>query len=147
MIGAGTGVAPFRAFMQEREARGANGRSWLFFGDRHFRTDFLYQTEWQRLLKDKLLTRMDVAFSRDRRSDGEAKAYVQHRLKAHARDVFAWLEEGAHLYVCGDAKRLAPDIHRTLAEIVAGEGGFGPEATQDYLQRLQRERRYQRDVY
>ncbi|MEX3958718.1 assimilatory sulfite reductase (NADPH) flavoprotein subunit [Trinickia sp. EG282A] len=147
MIGAGTGVAPFRAFMQEREARGANGRSWLFFGDRHFRTDFLYQTEWQRLLKDKLLTRMDVAFSRDRRSDGEAKAYVQHRLKAHARDVFAWLEEGAHLYVCGDAKRLAPDVHRTLAEIVAKEGGFGPEATQDYLHKLQRERRYQRDVY
>ncbi len=147
MIGAGTGVAPFRAFMQEREARGAKGRSWLFFGDRHFRTDFLYQTEWQRLLKEKRLTKMDVAFSRERRSDGEAKAYIQHRLKAQARDVFAWLEEGAHLYVCGDATRLAPDVHRTLGEIVASQGGLGPEATHEYLQKLQRERRYQRDVY
>jgi sulfite reductase (NADPH) flavoprotein alpha-component len=147
MIGAGTGVAPFRAFMQEREARGANGQSWLFFGERNFRTDFLYQTEWQRLLKDRKLTRMDVAFSRDRRAGGEAKAYVQHRLQAHARDLFAWLEEGAHLYVCGDASRLAPDVHHTLLDIVGSEGGLDAESAQAYLQQLQRERRYQRDVY
>ncbi|UEM07713.1 assimilatory sulfite reductase (NADPH) flavoprotein subunit (plasmid) [Skermanella rosea] len=147
MIGAGTGVAPYRAFMQEREARGASGQSWLFLGERNFRTDFLYQTEWQTLIKDGILTRMDVAFSRDRHADGEARIYVQHRLKEHARDVFAWLEEGAHLYVCGDAARLAPDVHLTLAAIVAEEGGIGAAAAEDYLQRLQRDGRYQRDVY
>jgi sulfite reductase (NADPH) flavoprotein alpha-component len=147
MIGAGTGVAPFRAFMQEREARGAKGRSWLVFGERNSRTDFLYQTEWQALLKDGLLTRMDVAFSRDRHVDDRAKIYVQHRLKEHAHDVFGWLEEGAHLYVCGDANRLAPDVHQALAAIISAGGNLGPAATQDYLQRLQQCRRYQRDVY
>lgn len=147
MIGAGTGVAPYRAFMQEREARGAGGRSWLFFGERNFRTDFLYQTEWQSLLKDGVLSRMDVAFSRDRHASADGKVYVQQRMKEHARDLFAWLEEGAHLYVCGDANRLAPDVHQALAAIVAAQGGLGPDATQDYLQRLQRDRRYQRDVY
>jgi sulfite reductase (NADPH) flavoprotein alpha-component len=133
--------------MQEREVRGANGRSWLFFGERNFRTDFLYQTEWQRLLKDKALTRMDVAFSRDRRANGAAKVYVQHRMQAHARDVFAWLEEGAHLYVCGDASRLAPDVHHALLDIVGSEGGLDTESAQAYLQQLQRDGRYQRDVY
>jgi sulfite reductase (NADPH) flavoprotein alpha-component len=147
MIGAGTGVAPYRAFMQEREARGAAGKSWLVFGERNFRTDFLYQTEWQTLLKDGVLSRMDVAFSRDRRTDGRAKMYVQDRLKEAQRDVFAWLEEGAHLYLCGDATHLAPDVHRTLASIVASEGGLSPEAAEDYLRRLQDEHRYQRDVY
>ena len=147
MIGAGTGIAPYRAFMQEREARGSSGPSWLFFGERNFRTDFLYQTEWQTLIKDGILTRMDVAFSRDRNADGRGKVYVQQRLKERSRDVFAWLEEGAHLYVCGDAARLAPDIHLALAAIVAEEGGLGAAAAEDYLQRLQRDRRYQRDVY
>ncbi|HYI69492.1 MAG TPA: assimilatory sulfite reductase (NADPH) flavoprotein subunit [Skermanella sp.] len=147
MIGAGTGIAPYRAFMQEREARGSSGQSWLFFGERNFRTDFLYQTEWQSLIKDEILTRMDVAFSRDRNTDGGGKVYVQHRLKERSRDLFAWLEEGAHLYVCGDAARLAPDVHLALAAIVAEEGGLGAAAAEDYLQRLQRDRRYQRDVY
>ncbi|MGF6544816.1 assimilatory sulfite reductase (NADPH) flavoprotein subunit [Paraburkholderia youngii] len=147
MIGAGTGIAPFRAFMQEREARGANGRSWLFFGERNFRTDFLYQTEWQRLLKDNVLTRMDVAFSRDRRINGEGKTYVQHRMQAQGHDLFAWLEEGAHLYVCGDASRLAPDVHHTLLEIIGSEGALDTECAQAYLQQLQRDGRYQRDVY
>ncbi|TAL92924.1 MAG: assimilatory sulfite reductase (NADPH) flavoprotein subunit [Paraburkholderia sp.] len=147
MIGAGTGVAPYRAFMQEREARGASGRSWLVFGERNFRTDFLYQTEWQTLLKDGVLTRMDVAFSRDRHVEDRAKVYVQHRLKEQARDIFAWLEEGAHLYVCGDANRLAPDVHQALAAVVSTEGGLGPAAAEDYLHRLQQDRRYQRDVY
>lgn len=147
MIGAGTGVAPYRAFMQEREARGAIGRSWLVFGERNFRTDFLYQTEWQTLLKDGLLTCMDLAFSRDRHTEDRAKVYVQHRLKERASDIFAWLEEGAHVYVCDDANRLAPDVHQALAAVVSTEGGLGPAATEDYLNRLQHDRRYQRDVY
>jgi len=147
MIGAGTGVAPYRAFLQEREARGAAGRSWLFFGERNFRSDFLYQAEWQGLLKDGVLTRMDVAFSRDRHTAGGAKTYVQHRLQEQARDVYAWLEEGAHVYLCGDASRLAPDVHQALAGVVASRGGLNPEAADDYLRRLQRESRYQRDVY
>lgn len=143
MIGAGTGVAPYRAFMQEREARGAGGRSWLVFGERNFRSDFLYQTEWQGLLKDKVLTRMDVAFSRDR----TPKTYVQDRLRERSRDVYAWLEEGAHVYVCGDAAHLAPDVHATLTDIIAKEGGHGTTAAGEYLAAMQRAHRYQRDVY
>ncbi|EPY02450.1 assimilatory sulfite reductase (NADPH) flavoprotein subunit [Magnetospirillum fulvum] len=143
MIGAGTGVAPFRAFMQQREAIGASGRNWLFFGDRRFRTDFLYQTEWQRLVKTGLLTRMDVAFSRDQAE----KVYVQHRLLEQAKDVFAWIEAGGHVYVCGDASTLAPAVEAALTRIVADHGGLGPEQAADYLKRLQREGRYQRDVY
>lgn len=112
MIGAGTGVAPFRAFMQEREAREATGQSWLFFGERNFRTDFLYQVEWQSWLKDGVLSRMDVAFSRDRPHASGSGTYIQHRVEEHAREVFAWLEEGATLYVCGDAARLAPGFMR-----------------------------------
>jgi len=143
MIGAGTGIAPYRAFMQEREVRGAGGKSWLFFGERNFRTDFLYQTEWQAWLKDGMLGRMDVAFSRD----GQEKIYVQHRMKEQARDIFAWLEEGAHVYVCGDATNLAPDVHDALIDIVATEGRTGPEAAHDYVRSLQSDHRYQRDVY
>jgi sulfite reductase (NADPH) flavoprotein alpha-component len=143
MIGAGTGIAPYRAFMQEREARGASGKSWLFFGERNFRTDFLYQTEWQDWLKEKVLSRMNVAFSRDRAE----KVYVQHRLREQARDVYAWLEEGAHLYVCGDAAHLAPDVHAALGDIVAQEGGLSREAAGEYLADMQREHRYQIDVY
>ncbi len=143
MIGAGTGVAPYRAFMQEREARGSTGRSWLFFGERNFRTDFLYQTEWQSWLKDSTLTRMDVAFSRDRTE----KVYVQHRLKEQGRDLFAWLEEGAHVYVCGDASNLAPDVHTALIDIVAEQARIGREAAEDYVRSLQADHRYQRDVY
>jgi sulfite reductase (NADPH) flavoprotein alpha-component len=143
MIGAGTGIAPYRAFLQEREARGASGRSWLFFGERNFRSDFLYQTEWQAWLKDGVLGRMDVAFSRDR----DAKTYVQHRMLERAGDLFAWLEDGAHLYLCGDASRMAPDVHETLIAIVAEEGGLEREGAEDYVRDLQRSHRYQRDVY
>lgn len=143
MIGAGTGVAPYRAFLQEREAQGASGRSWLFFGERNFRTDFLYQTEWQGWLKDGVLTRMDVAFSRDE----TRKVYVQHRMLEHAAEVFAWIEEGARLYVCGDAVSLAPDVHEALLTILEEQGGLSREAAEEYLRELQRERRYQRDVY
>jgi len=143
MIGAGTGVAPYRAFMQEREARGAGGPSWLFFGDRNFDSDFLYQTEWQGFLRDGVLSRMNVAFSRD----GATKTYVQHRLAEHGRDVFDWLENGAHLYVCGDASRLAPDVQATLLGIVQQHGGKGVAAAHDYLAALQASHRYQIDVY
>ena len=143
MIGAGTGVAPYRAFLQQREARGVAGKSWLFFGERNFRTDFLYQTEWQGWLKDGTLGRMDVAFSRDRAE----KTYVQHRMKERARDLFAWLEEGAHVYVCGDAANLAPDVHQALIDIVASEAHTGREAAEDYVRSLQADHRYQRDVY
>ncbi|MDY0884793.1 assimilatory sulfite reductase (NADPH) flavoprotein subunit [Dongia soli] len=143
MIGAGTGVAPYRAFLQEREVLGNGGPSWLVFGDRNFRSDFLYQAEWQRLMKDGVLTRMDVAFSRDR----GVKKYVQHRLLEKAADIFAWLEEGANIYVCGDAANMAPDVHQTLATIIETQGNLSPGAAADYLRGLQRDERYQRDVY
>ncbi|MBN9071305.1 MAG: assimilatory sulfite reductase (NADPH) flavoprotein subunit [Rhizobiales bacterium] len=143
MIGAGTGVAPFRAFLQEREARGASGKSWLFFGERNFDSDFLYQTEWQGFLKDGVLLRMNVAFSRD----GAEKTYVQHRLAEHGADVHAWLEEGAHLYVCGDGAKLAPDVHAALVEIVRTQKGGSKAAAADYVGALQNDRRYHIDVY
>lgn len=143
MVGPGTGIAPFRAFVEERAAIGANGRSWLFFGDWTFQDDFLYQLEWQKYLKSGTLSRMDVAFSRDT----EQKVYVQHRMKEHARDLYAWLEEGAHFYVCGDAKRMAKDVHQTLIEAVAEHGGKSPEEAEEYVKLLQKEKRYQRDVY
>jgi len=143
MIGAGTGVAPYRAFMQEREARGVTGRSWLFFGERNFRSDFLYQVEWQALLKSGVLGRLDLAFSRD----AAPKTYVQDRLRRQGRDIYAWLEEGAWLYVCGDAAHMAPDVHAALVDIVAEHGGLGREGADAYLSELQRDRRYRLDVY
>lgn len=143
MIGAGTGVAPYRAFLQEREVRGASGKSWLFFGERNFDSDFLYQTEWQGFLKDGVLSRMNVAFSRD----GMEKVYVQHRLREHAADIHAWLEEGAHLYVCGDGARLAPDVHAALVEIVRNHKGGSKAAAADYVGKLQNDHRYHIDVY
>lgn len=142
MIGPGTGVAPFRAFLQEREATGAGGRNWLFFGDRHFHTDFLYQTEWQAWHKAGLLTRLDVAFSRDQAQ----KVYVQQRLRERAAEVYAWLQDGAHVYVCG-ATGMAADVHAALRDIVAGEGKLDAAAAEDYLRELSRNRRYQRDIY
>ncbi|HEX4737665.1 MAG TPA: assimilatory sulfite reductase (NADPH) flavoprotein subunit [Allosphingosinicella sp.] len=143
MIGAGTGVAPYRGFLQEREATGQGGRSWLFFGERNSRSDFLYQTEWQDWLKSGVLGRMDVAFSRDR----SAKVYVQHHMLEQAKDLYAWLEDGAHVYVCGDANALAPDVHETLIRVVAEQGGKPREAAEDYVRQLGAGHRYQRDVY
>lgn len=143
MIGAGTGVAPYRAFLQEREVRRAKGASWLFFGERNFRTDFLYQSEWQAFLKDGVLSRMDVAFSRDR----AGRVLVQDRMREQAADLFGWLEDGAHFYVCGDASHLAPDVHETLIEIVAAQGRTSRDAAEDYVRGLQADHRYQRDVY
>lgn len=143
MVGPGTGVAPFRAFMQEREEIGAEGKSWLFFGDQHFVTDFLYQTEWQKWLKDGVLTKMDVAFSRDT----EEKVYVQHRMLEHSKELFSWLQDGAHFYVCGDEKHMAHDVHQTLITIIEQEGGMSRDKAEAYLAEMQQQKRYQRDVY
>ena len=143
MIGPGTGVAPFRSFLGEREETGAEGKTWLFYGDQHFLTDFLYQTEWQRSLKDGVLTKMDVAFSRDT----EHKVYVQHRMLENSKELYQWLQEGAVIYVCGDEKKMAHDVHGALATILEQEGGLTSEQALEYLTRLQQEKRYQRDVY
>lgn len=143
MVGPGTGVAPFRAFLGEREEIGAEGKAWLFYGDQHFSTDFLYQTEWQRWLKDGVLTKMDVAFSRDT----EQKVYVQHRMLEHSKELYQWLQEGASIYICGDEKKMAHDVHAALITILQQEGGLSPEQAADYMTRLQHEKRYQRDVY
>ncbi|PRS47974.1 assimilatory sulfite reductase (NADPH) flavoprotein subunit [Bacillus sp. MZGC1] len=143
MVGPGTGIAPFRSFMQEREEIGANGKSWLFFGDQHFVTDFLYQTEWQKWLKDGVLTKMDVAFSRD----SEEKVYVQHQMKKQSKELFEWLEQGAYVYVCGDEKHMAHDVHGTLLLIIQEEGAMSKEKAESYLANLQQQKRYQRDVY
>ena len=143
MIGPGTGVAPFRAFVQERAAIGANGRNWLFFGNPHFATDFLYQVEWQQALKSGRLHRLDLAFSRDQAH----KIYVQQRIRQSGKDLFAWLENGAHLYVCGDAVQMAKDVHGALRDVIVQHGGKGVEDAEAYLSQLASERRYSRDVY
>lgn len=143
MVGAGTGVAPYRGFLQHREALGSGGKSWLFFGERHAYTDFLYQTEWQAFLKDGVLSRMNVAFSRDR----SPKTYVQHRLLEHGRDVYAWLEDGAHFYICGDGAHLAPDVHAALNGIIRQQRDCGEDEAEAYLAALRQDHRYHIDVY
>jgi sulfite reductase (NADPH) flavoprotein alpha-component len=143
MVGPGTGVAPFRAFLQERQAEGAKGRNWLFFGDRRYTHDFLYQLDWQDFHKDGVLSRIDLAFSRDQ----PEKVYVQHRMWERRDELLAWLEDGAHLYVCGDEKRMAKDVDAMLHQIVAEAGGRSAEAAQAYVADLKRQGRYQRDVY
>lgn len=143
MIGPGTGIAPFRAFLQEREAHGADGDNWLIFGNPHFTQDFLYQVEMQGYLKSGLLTRMDVAFSRDQAE----KIYVQDRLRQGGAEVYDWLERGAHVYVCGDANRMAKDVHAALVDIVAEHRRVDQEGAEDYLAGLRDARRYQKDVY
>lgn len=143
MIGAGTGIAPFRAFMQQRDADGAGGKNWLFFGNPHFTEDFLYQVEWQRYVKDGLLTRIDLAWSRDQ----QHKIYVQDKLCEQGANVWRWIQGGAHIYVCGDANRMAKDVERALLELVAEHGGMDTELAEEFLGELRLERRYQRDVY
>jgi sulfite reductase (NADPH) flavoprotein alpha-component len=142
MIGPGTGVAPFRAFVQQRAAAGGRGRNWLLFGNPHFRSDFLYQTEWQAALKHGTLHRMDVAFSRDLAE----KIYVQDRLREHGRDVFDWLENGAHLYVCG-ATSMARDVEHALRDVIIDHGARDGEAADAYIAKLRDAHRYARDVY
>jgi len=143
MIGPGTGIAPFRAFVQERRATGASGRSWLFFGDRSFTHDFLYQLEWQDALADRSLTRMDVAFSRNQ----SEKVYVQHRLWERRRDVVGWLDNGAFLYVCGDAKSMAKDVRAAVVRAYADVKALAPEAANRAIAELERDKRYLQDVY
>lgn len=143
MIGAGTGVAPFRAFVEERAERGATGKSWLFFGEQHFVTDFYYQVEWQAWLKEEALTNLTLAFSRDQAE----KIYVQHRLKEQAAEVYEWIQQGAVIYVCGDEKSMAHDVDRALKEIVAEQGGKSIEEATAFVEQLKQDNRYQRDVY
>jgi sulfite reductase (NADPH) flavoprotein alpha-component len=143
MIGAGTGVAPYRGFLADREASGAPGRNWLVFGDRSFELDFLYQAEWLAWRRRGLLTRLDVAFLRDQAE----KIYVQHRLREHGADVWHWLQNGAHLYLCGDATHMAPDVEGALLDLAREHGDLDAEAAREYLLELQRQRRYQKDVY
>ncbi|TDR42432.1 sulfite reductase (NADPH) alpha subunit [Tahibacter aquaticus] len=143
MIGPGTGVAPFRGFVQERAAVGASGRNWLLFGNPHFRSDFLYQVEWQQALKKGSLHRLDLAFSRDQAD----KVYVQHRIREHGAELYRWLDGGAHLYVCGDATRMAKDVHEALIEVAVSHGGKSREDAQAYVNQLQQQGRYARDVY
>ena len=143
MIGPGTGVAPFRAFVQERAATGANGRQWLFFGNQHFSSQFLYQVEWQEALKRGSLHRLDLAFSRDQAE----KIYVQQRIRERARDLYAWLQNGAHVYVCGDATQMAGDVHQALLDVIEAQRGSGREDAETYLAELDAAHRYLRDVY
>lgn len=143
MVGPGTGIAPFRSFIQDREESEAKGKTWLFFGDQHFVTDFLYQTEWQKWLKTGVLTKMDVAFSRDT----DEKVYVQDRMREQSGELYEWLQEGAALYICGDEKNMAHDVHNTLIEIIEKEGNMSHADAQAYLEDMQQNKRYQRDVY
>jgi sulfite reductase (NADPH) flavoprotein alpha-component len=143
MVGPGTGIAPFRAFLQERDARQAEGQNWLFFGNPHFTQDFLYQVEIQGYVKSGLLNKVDLAFSRDQAE----KVYVQDRLREKGEEVFAWLEKGAHFYICGDANRMAKDVHQALIDIIKAHGGKDDEQAESYLKELRSNNRYQKDVY
>ena len=143
MIGPGTGIAPFRAFIEERAAVGAKGKNWLFFGDQHFASDFLYQLEWQDYFKNGVLSKIDLAWSRDTAQ----KIYVQTKMLERAKEIYAWLDEGAYFYVCGDASRMAKDVNTALINIVAQEGGKSIEDATAYVKALLKEKRYQRDVY
>ncbi|BCL71326.1 Sulfite reductase (NADPH) flavoprotein alpha-component [Vibrio nigripulchritudo SFn27] len=143
MIGPGTGIAPFRSFIQERDNRDAEGKNWLFFGDRTFTQDFLYQVEWQKYLKSGILTQLDVAFSRDQ----QEKVYVQHRILEHAEQVWQWIQDGAYIYVCGDATRMAKDVNDALITVAQDQGGLSQEKAEEFVNDLRKAKRYQRDVY
>ncbi|MCR9673614.1 assimilatory sulfite reductase (NADPH) flavoprotein subunit [Vibrio alginolyticus] len=143
MVGPGTGIAPFRSFIQERENRDAEGKNWLFFGDRTFTQDFLYQVEWQKYLKSGVLSRLDVAFSRDQ----VEKVYVQHRILENAAQVWQWIQEGAYIYVCGDATRMAKDVHDALVIVAEQEGKMPRDDAEQFINDLRKAKRYQRDVY
>ncbi|SVB49616.1 uncharacterized protein METZ01_LOCUS202470 [marine metagenome] len=143
MVGPGTGIAPFRAFVEERAAIGATGKSWLFFGDQHQATDYLYGDEWERYVGDGKLSRIDLAFSRDQ----EHKVYVQHRMLEHAAEMYSWLNDGAVFYVCGDASRMAKDVHEALITIAEKEGGKSREDAEAWVKQLHTDKRYLKDVY
>jgi sulfite reductase (NADPH) flavoprotein alpha-component len=144
MVGPGTGVAPFRAYLQERKATGAKGKNWLFFGSQHKRCDFAYGDEFKAFMNEGLLTRLDCAWSRDQAE----KVYVQHQMKDHAAEIWKWLDaEGAHFFVCGDAKRMAKDVDATLRKIVQEQGGKSVDQANEYVEKLKSDKRYKRDVY
>ena len=145
MVGPGTGIAPFRAFLEQRQHNGASGRNWLFFGEQHRATDFLYQDDLLRFEKQGTLTRLDLAFSRDQAE----KLYVQHRMLERAAELWKWIESGSYFYVCGDARRMAKDVHATLLKIVQEQGGMSPDAARAYVEEgmMKTDRRYRRDVY
>ncbi|RYD67818.1 MAG: sulfite reductase subunit alpha, partial [Verrucomicrobiaceae bacterium] len=143
MVGPGTGIAPFRAFLEERRVTGAKGKNWLFFGDQRRASDFLYREELEAMAADGHLGRLDLAFSRDQKE----KIYVQHRMLEAGAELWAWLEEGAHFYVCGDASRMAKDVDVALHQVIETAGGKSKEAAAEYVQKLKTEKRYQRDVY
>lgn len=143
MIGSGTGIAPFRAFVQQRAADEAEGKNWLIFGNQHFTKDFLYQTEWQQFQKDGYLHKYSFAWSRDQAE----KIYVQDKIREEAEAIWQWLQEGAYLYVCGDASRMAKDVDKALLDVIEQQGGFSREEAEEYVDHLREEKRYQRDVY
>jgi sulfite reductase (NADPH) flavoprotein alpha-component len=143
MVGPGTGAAPFLDFLDERRARGHRGRNWLFFGEQHRASDFYYRDELDDLFRDGTLTRLDMAFFRDQR----AKIYVQDRMREQGRQLWSWLQDGAHLYVCGDATRMAKDVDQALKQIATTHGGLTPDAAAGYVKALAAEKRYVRDVY
>ncbi|MEM6606065.1 MAG: sulfite reductase subunit alpha, partial [Pseudomonadota bacterium] len=143
MVGPGTGIAPFRAFLEERRERAASGKNWLFFGDQHRAGDFIYEEEISAFMEQGVLTRLDLAFSRDQAE----KIYVQHRMRENGAEIFRWLEQGGYFYVCGDATRMAKDVDEALHTLVQSEGGYTPEAALEYVSDLKRQKRYLRDVY
>ncbi|MFZ4115404.1 MAG: sulfite reductase subunit alpha [Chthoniobacterales bacterium] len=143
MVGPGTGIAPFRAFLQDRRAVGATGKQWLFFGEQHAGTDFLYREELETLHKEGTLHRFHTAFSRDQ----EEKIYVQHRMLEEAKELYAWLEEGAYFYVCGDASRMAKDVEQALLQVIELAGAKSPEEALSYVETMKKEKRYRKDVY
>jgi sulfite reductase (NADPH) flavoprotein alpha-component len=143
MIGPGTGIAPFRSFLAERDSRGAQGRNWLFFGDRRFTTDFLYQTEVQDWVKTGVLTRINTAFSRDQAE----KVYVQHKMQQQSAELFRWLESGAHVFICGAKEPMSVDVEHTLLDIIRREGNKNAAQAETYLEELKEAGRYTKDVY
>ena len=143
MVGPGTGIAPFRGFMQDRAASGAKGRNWIFFGDQRRESDFVYREEFEGWQDAGLLARFDTAFSRDQ----PTKVYVQDRMRERAAGLWSWINSGAYFYVCGDAKRMAKDVDSALHEVIAGQGGMTPAEAADYVKLMKKEKRYLRDVY
>ncbi|HEY8650828.1 MAG TPA: sulfite reductase subunit alpha, partial [Chthoniobacterales bacterium] len=143
MVGPGTGIAPFRAYLQERQALGAKGKNWLFFGSRREKCDYSYKEDFDRFKRDGILTRLDCAWSRDQAH----KVYVQHRMMENAAEIWRWLEDGAHFFVCGDARRMAKDVDASLRQIVQQEGGKNAHQANEYIEKLKTEKRYKRDVY
>ncbi|AZU60297.1 sulfite reductase subunit alpha [Neobacillus mesonae] len=143
MVGPGTGIAPFRSFIQELAVNKATGRSWLFFGDQHAASDFLYQGELEQYQRDGVLTKLDTAFSRD----SDQKVYVQHKMLEHSKDLFEWIEKGAYFYVCGDKEHMAKDVNEALLTVIEKEGAMDRDAAEAYLKDMQQQGRYQRDVY